>query len=177
MTNPKSDIFCPNCSAKNKIEQNFCRFCGFNLQDAAKSLARQLSVDKDRQQFNQLKLIKRLTDFASVGLIIIVSTGVIISIYAILNHMIFSGKRVFLGIFLIGMIFEFAIRQVRRIKRRRVMQDEAKTNQLPKTGEPEKVKTAKMIEEKPFMPAAAVGGVTENTTELLFAENKTRKLG
>lgn len=172
MTKPKSDVFCPNCSAKNKIEQNFCRFCGFNLQDTTKSLVAQLSIDKNARQFNQLKLIKRLTDFASIGLAIIVSTGIIFSIYAILNHMVFSGKRVLLGLFLIYMIFEFVIRQIRRIKRSKIMKDEAKTNRLP--NESEKWETAKLLEEKPFAPAA---GVTENSTELLFVENKTRKLG
>jgi hypothetical protein len=170
MTNQKSDVFCPNCSAKNKIEQNFCRFCGFNLQETKKSLAAQLSIDKNARQFKQLKLIKRLTDFASVGLIILVSTGVIISIYAILNHMVFSGKRVLLGLFLIYLIFEFAIRQIRRIKRRQIMKDEAKTNRLP--NEPENLETAKLPEGTSFAPARSI---TENTTGLLYAEQKTKK--
>jgi hypothetical protein len=172
MTNPKSEVFCPNCSAKNKIEQNFCRFCGFNLQDTTKSLVKQLSIDKNARQFKQLKLIKRLTELSSIGLAILVSSGIIFSVYAILNHMILSGKRVFLGLFLIYMIFEFAIRQIRRIKRGKIMADEAKTNPLPV--ELEKMETAKFLEEKPFSPAAA--SVTENSTELLFVENKTKKL-
>jgi hypothetical protein len=169
----KSDVFCPNCSAKNKIEQNFCRFCGFNLQETKKSLAAQLSVDKTARNFNQLKLIKRLTDFASIGLIIIVSTGAILFVYAILNHMVFSGRRVLLGLFLIYMIFQFVIRQIRRITRRKILADEAKTS--PLKSESETKETAKLLEEKSFMPAAA--SVTENSTELLFAENKTKKLG
>lgn len=171
MTKQKSDVFCPNCSAKNKIEQNFCRFCGFNLQETTKSLVAQLSVNKNASRFNQLKLIKRLADFASVGLIILVSTGVILSIFAILNHMVFSGKRVLLGLFLIYMIFEFAIRQIRRIKRRKIMEDEAKTDSM--SDEFESKETAKLLEGKPFAPAT----VTENSTELLLVENKTRKLG
>jgi ABC-type bacteriocin/lantibiotic exporter with double-glycine peptidase domain len=172
MTNPKADIFCPNCSAKNKIEQNFCRFCGFNLQDTTKSLVAQLSVDKNASRFNQLKLIKRLSDFASVGLIILVSTGIILSILAILSHMVFSGRRVLLGLFLIYLIFEFAIRQIRRIKRRKILEDEAKTSPLT-TDELEAKETAKLLEEKPFEPAAR--SVTENTTGLLYVEQKTKK--
>lgn len=175
MTNPKSDIFCPNCSAKNKIEQNFCRFCGFNLQDAAKSLVRQLSVDKNARRFNQLKVIKRLTDFTSLGLAILAASGLIFYIYAVLTNMVFSGKRVLFGLFLIYMVLESAILFFRRMKRRKIIADEAKTDQLPGSDEPEKIKTAKMIEERPFMPAAAVAGVTENSTELLFAENRTGK--
>jgi hypothetical protein len=171
MTNPKSDIFCPNCSAKNKIEQNFCRFCGFNLQDTTKSLTAQLAIDKNARQFNQLKLIKRLTDFASVALAIIVSTGIVFYLYAILTKMVFSGKRVLLGLFLISLIFQFFGRFIRRIMRDRVIEEGAKTN--PPPIESEKRETAKLLEEKPFAPA----GVTENSTELLFVENKTRKLG
>lgn len=178
MTNQKSDVFCPNCSAKNKLEQNFCRFCGFNLQETTRSLVRQLSVDRDARQFNQLRLIKRLTDFASLGLAILVASGLIFYIYAVLTNMVFSGKRVLFGLFLIYMVFESAILFVRRLKRRRIIADnEAKTNQL--TNEPETKETAKLIEEKPFTPAAAAAAasVTENSTELLFTENKTAKLG
>ncbi|HEX8248064.1 MAG TPA: zinc ribbon domain-containing protein [Pyrinomonadaceae bacterium] len=172
MTNPKSEVFCPNCSAKNKIEQNFCRFCGFNLQETTKSLAAQLSINKTARQFNQLKLIKRLTDFASVGLVIIVSTGILLYLYAVLTNMIFSGKRVLLGLFLIYMAFQFFGRFIRRILRNRIIEDGANNNSPP--NEPEEKETAKLLEQKPFTP---VGGVSENSTELLFAENKTRKLG
>ncbi|MDQ3799775.1 MAG: zinc ribbon domain-containing protein [Acidobacteriota bacterium] len=183
MTNPKSDVFCPNCSAKNKIEQNFCRFCGFNLQETSRSLVRQLAVDRNARRFNQLKLIKRLTDFASVGLVFIVSTGLIFYLYAVLTNMIFSGKRVLLGLMLILMIFQFAGRFYRRMIRGRIGRDEAKTNRLA-DGEPEAKETAKLLEEKSFTPtvaaataAAGRASVTENSTELLFAENKTTKLG
>ncbi len=62
MTNPKSNVFCPNCSAKNKIEQNFCRFCGLNLQETTKSLAAQLSSGKSARELKQLQLIKNFTD-------------------------------------------------------------------------------------------------------------------
>ena len=170
MTNPKSDVFCPNCSAKNKIEQNFCRFCGFNLQDTTKSLVRQLSVDKNARQFSQLKLIKRLTDFASVGLVFIVSTGIIFYIYAVLTKLVFSGKRVLLGLFLLSMIFQFVMRYIRRIKRDKIVADEAKTS--PLASEPEERETAKLLEEKPFAP---IPSITENTTGLLYAEQKTKK--
>jgi hypothetical protein len=172
MTNPKSDIFCPNCSAKNKIEQNFCRFCGFNLQDTTKSLIAQLSIDKTARQFNQLKLIKKLTDSASVGLVVIVSTGILFYLYAVLTQMVFSGKRVLLGLFLIYMVFQFFGRFIRRILRNRIIEDGAETDSPPK--ELEEKETAKLLEEKPFARAA---GLKENSTELLFAENKTRKLG
>lgn len=173
MTKPKSEVFCPNCSAKNKIEQNFCRFCGFNLQEATRSLVRQLSIDKDARQFNQLKLIKRLTDFASLGLAILVASGLIFYIYAVLTNMVFSGKRILFGLFLIYMVFESAILFIRRMKRRRIIAEgEAKTNRL--TNEPGKAETAKLFEEKSFMPAAAAS-VTENTTGLLYAERKTKK--
>jgi Na+-transporting methylmalonyl-CoA/oxaloacetate decarboxylase gamma subunit len=175
MTNPKSDVFCPNCSAKNKIEQNFCRFCGFNLQETTQSLIAQLAVDKNARRFNKLKLIKRLTDFAGVGLVFIVSTGIIFYLYAVLTNMIFSGKRVLLGLMLILMVFRFAGRFYRRMIRGRITADEAKTNRLAAV-EPEAKETAKLLEEKSFMPAAAVrASVTENTTGLLYAEQKTKK--
>jgi len=167
MTNPKSNVFCPNCGAKNKIEQNFCRFCGLNLQESTRSLAAQLSSGKNARELRQLQLIKKITDYGSIGLTIIVSIAIAFYAYVVATKLIFSGKRVLLGLFLISMIFQFVMRHIRRIKRNKIKENNAEVN-LPSK------ETAKLLEEEPFAPAASI---TEHSTELLFADHKTKKLG
>lgn len=167
MTNPKSNVFCPNCGAKNKIEQNFCRFCGLNLQETAKSLAAQLSFGKNARELKQLQLIKKFTDYGSIGLTIIASIAIAFYAYVVVTKMVFSGKRVLLGLFLLSMVFQFVMRHIRRIKRNKIRENNEEVNLTAQK------ETAKLLEEKPFAPAH---GVTENSTELLFSQNKTKKL-
>ncbi len=167
MTNPKSNIFCPNCSAKNKIEQNFCRFCGLNLRETATSLAAQLSFGKNARELKQLQLIKKLTDYGSIGLTIVVSVAIAFYAYVIVTKMVSSGKRVLLGLFLLSLLFQFVMRHIRRIKRGQIKENNEKAD-LPSQKE-----TTKLLEEKPFAP---VTSVTENSTELLFSSNKTKKM-
>lgn len=170
MENPKSHIFCPNCSSKNDIEQNFCRYCGLSLKDIAKSLAAQLSFNKDAAQLKQLKRLKKLEDYTAIGFTAATLAGITIFIYAVYTKMIFPGLRVFPAVVIAFMIFNFVTRQIRHLKRRRISQnDESKIK-----GDSLSAKeTAKLIEEKPFTPAISV---IENSTELLFTENKTNKL-
>jgi hypothetical protein len=168
MATPKSNVFCPNCSAKNKIEQNFCRFCGLNLQETTRSLTAQLSTGKNARELRQMQLIKKITDYGSVALTIVVSMAFAFYAYVVATKLIFTGKRVLLGLFLISISFQFVMRQIRRIKRNKIKENNSEAS-LPSQRE-----TAKLIEEKPFAPAASIA---ENSTELLFAENKTRKLG
>jgi hypothetical protein len=167
MINSKSNIFCPNCSAKNKIEQNFCRFCGLNLQETAKSLVAQLEFGKNARELKQLQLIKKLTDYGSVALTIIVSIALAFYVYAVLTKMIFSGERILLGLVLLSMIYQFVMRHIRRLKRNKVKENNDEVNVLSRR------ETSKLLEEKPFAPAVSV---TEKATELLFLENKTNKL-
>ncbi len=166
MTNPKSNVFCPNCSAKNTIEQNFCRFCGLNLQETTKSLVAQVTFGKNASELKQLQLIKKFTDCGSNILVILVSIAIVFYVYVILTKMVFSGERVLIGLVLLSMIYQFVMRRIRRIKRNKVKENNEEAN-LSSPGE-----TAKLLEEKIFAPAASV---TENSTELLYIENKTRK--
>ena len=169
MTDLNSNIFCPYCSGKNKVEQSFCRFCGLNLEETAKSLAAQLSFGKNARELRQLQLIKKITDYGSIGLTIIVSIALAFYAYVVATKMIFSGKRILFGLFLLSMVFQFVMRYIRRIKRNKINENSREAS-LPLQRE-----TAKLIEEKPFAPAAPAS-VTENSTELLIAGNKTRKL-
>ena len=169
MKKPKSHIFCPNCGSKNNIEQNFCRFCGFDLTETSESLTAQLAYKKNARQLKQLKLIKKLNDYALGGLILTVMAGFGILLHALLTQVLFPGWKVFPLIMATFAIFDFVTRQMRRRKWRKISQEnkEAQADSLSAR------ETAKLLEEKPLVPASIM---TENSTELLFAENQTKKL-
>lgn len=171
MTKSKSNIFCPNCAAKNKIEQNFCRFCGLNLRETANSLLAQFSSDEKARRFDKLKLIKKLSDVASIGLILVIAAGTLFYLYLVSTKMIFSGERILFGLFLVFMISQFALNQIRRINRTRNKKDETVSPQK-KSESLQNKETAKFLEDKPFEP---IDNIAENSTRLLFVENKAKK--
>ena len=170
MTKSKSNIFCPNCGANNKIEQNFCRFCGLNLRESSKSLTTQLSFDEDARQLKKLKTIKKLTDISSIGLMTVISVGFLFYLYAVLTKMVFSGEKVFFGLFLIFMVFQSVMTYIRRINRFRYKED---TTNFPAQNKLKNAETIKLAEEKPFESMASAA---KNSTELLFVENKIKKM-
>ncbi|HEX8636896.1 MAG TPA: zinc ribbon domain-containing protein, partial [Pyrinomonadaceae bacterium] len=146
MTKSKSNIFCPNCAAKNKIEQNFCRFCGLDLRETANSLLAQFSTDEKARRFDKLKLIKKLSDLASIGLIFVIATGALFYLYLVSTKMIFSGERILFGLFLVFMISQFALNQIRRINRARSKKDETDLSPT-KSENSENKETAKFLED------------------------------
>lgn len=169
MKKPKSHIFCPNCSSKNDIEQNFCRFCGLDLTETSESLKAQLAFKKNARQLKQLQLIKKLNEFALTGLIITIMCGIGILLHALVTQVLFPGWKIFPFLMAAFTIFDFVTRELRRRKWRKISRE----NDAAKVEELSKRETRKLLEEKPFETAASV---TKNTTELLFAENPTKKM-
>ena len=172
MTNSKSNIFCPNCGANNKIEQNFCRFCSLNLQEAEKSLTAQLSSGKNARQLKKLELIKKISDFTSIGFGILIAVAILVYVYAILTETAFPGGKVLIGLVLGFIIVESALSYVRRKNTVGYWEEITKINSLTQN-EFKNLETAKLLEEKPFEPAVTVA---EDSTKFLFVENKTKKL-
>ena len=70
-------MFCPNCGANNNKKQNYCRFCGLNLRDTAKSLTNQLVFGEDTNLLKTLSSVKRIVDFASTALVGVLAIGVV----------------------------------------------------------------------------------------------------
>ncbi len=100
-------------------------------------------------------------------------TGIIAIIYLIITKVILSGNSVFGGIMLIAFIIFASLSLAYVAFNEDLKERKQKTNPTLKNELAEKQDTAKLLEEKPFEP---VGSVTENSTELLFVENKTTKL-
>lgn len=162
-------MFCPNCSAKNDEKQNYCRFCGLNLQATAKSLTTQIVHGDNSDSLKKLSAVKRAVDFASA---LLVGT-LIISIIADIFFRIEFGKgllSIIVGLFVLIQIAQGIIGYFQREDRSKSTTEKLKPNEVEHF---ESKENAKLLEEKPFEP---VGSVTENSTELFPIENETRKL-
>jgi hypothetical protein len=175
MTNSKSNIFCPNCGANNNIEYNFCRFCSFHLQETTASLTAQLSSGKNAGQLKKLEWIKRFSDLATSGLIFSAVPALLIYFYTLFTKTNFAGVKVFYALVVIFLVLEGVMAYLRRTNTLGYAEELSRKNSLAQNDleKLEKRETAKLLEEKPFQPIASI---TENSTELLFVENNTRKL-
>ena len=166
-------MFCPNCGANNSTEQKFCRACGFNLEQTALSLLEQIP---SAETGNLIKKQRALEKFGSIvfgGFGIVVALAVIGIIYWIIVKMVLTGASPVAGILLIAFLIFAALTLSYVVMNESLKEKKSKLSpslikELEK-GE----NTGKLLDEGHFEPALSV---TENTTELLYSKNKTRKL-
>lgn len=166
-------MFCPNCGANNSTEQKFCRACGLNLEKSAESLLEQLPTAQSANLLKHEKLIEKFGNFALGGFGVVVLFGVTILIYTIVKKFLVNGTDVYLAILLIAFITFALLSLIFVIFNESLKEKKAKINPVVKNELNEKRDAAKLLEEKTFEP---ISSVTENSTELLYAKNKTRKL-
>lgn len=161
-------MFCPNCGANNNKKQNYCRFCGLNLQETAKSLMNQIVFGEDSKSLKKLSSVKRVVDFTSTALIGMLVVGIAAYLFFFDPKFGKDLIKISLGVFfllktiqeIIGYFQRRARSENKRFEPNRVERSESK-------------ETAKLLEEKPYEP---VPSVIENSTELFPVESKTRKL-
>jgi hypothetical protein len=161
-------MFCPNCGAKNNKKQNYCRFCGLNLRDAAKSLTSQLVFGEDSNLAKSLGSVKRVIDLALAALAgVVIFCGVAYFFFGSgfgKNMMKMGAVIFFLLEAILGMVGYY-----QRKERSKARANKFEQNTMEQL---ESKETVKLLEEKPFEP---VPHVVENTTELFPVENRTRK--
>lgn len=164
-------MFCPNCGANNSTEQKFCRSCGLNLEKSAESLLEQMPSANEANLLRYEKSIERFGSFALGGLGVVGIVSVTALLFYLVQKLILSGTNVYAGLLLIA-FFVFAILSlVFVVFNESLKEKKAKLNY--RANELTEAKnTGKLLEEKPFVPAASV---TENSTELLLTKNDTRK--
>lgn len=161
-------MFCPNCGASNNRKQNYCRFCGLNLQDTAKSLMDQIVFGEDSKSLKKLSSVKRVVDFTSTALIGMLIVGIAAYLFFFDPKFGKDLIKVSLGVFFLLKTIQEVIGYFQRRARSENKRFEPKASEQFGSKE-----TAKLLEEKPF---EAVPSVLENQTELFPAENRTRKL-
>jgi uncharacterized membrane protein YvbJ len=167
-------MFCPNCGANNSTEQKFCRSCGLNLEKSAESLIEQIPNAQSENLIKQTQLIERFGNFALGGFGIVLVTAVSAIVYVIFEKMILTGANVLTGILLIAFLIFAILSLIFVFFNESLKEKKAKTNPALADELAGAKDTSKLLEEKHFEPS--VPSVTENSTELLFAENKTRKI-
>ena len=160
-------MYCPNCGAQNNKKQNYCRYCGLSLQNIEKSYLNQLVFGEDTKRLKNLRTVRKASDSAQVFSGVILFVGIITSFFSdsAMGKTLITAS--LLSFFLVQVIREVA----GYFQRQNSEQNEAQSiSNDAKMREFETRETNKLIEEKPFIP---VSSITENSTELLFAERKS----
>lgn len=162
-------MFCPNCGARNNKKQNYCRSCGLNLRDTAKSLISQLAFGEDSGLVKSLSSVRRVIDLALAAL-----AGVVI--FCGVAYFFFGASfgrgamRTGMAVFFLLQLILGAVGYYQRKERGKAGANRFGQNQAEHL---ESTEAAALLEEKPF---GAVPNAVEHTTELLRVESKTRKL-
>ena len=166
-------MFCPNCGANNSTAQKFSRSCGLNLEKSAESLLEQIPSAESAKLLRRERNLEKFGNIAFGGFGLVLLTAVIAIIYLIITKVILSGNSVFGGIMLITFIIFAVLSLAYVVFQEDLKERKQKVNATLQNELSEKRETGKLLTETPFEPAASV---TENSTELLLVENKTRKL-
>ena len=162
-------MYCPNCSTKVSLDQKFCRACGLGLEKIVESLSEQLPAKIDESLVAQKNKLERAGMIALsifglglfglllylVGYKLMLSQGKIIAALGIIGFM------VFIGCGLLSVILFAKANEVKEAANKRQVQGPDELHQpSPATN---------LLPEGQLEP---VPSVTENTTELLFAEKR-----
>ncbi len=166
-------MFCPNCGANNSTQQKFCRSCGLNLEKSAESLIEQFPNAQNASLLKQSQLIEKFGIFALGGLGIVGSIALIAGFYVLVTKVLVTGTNVFAMLLLIAFAFFAILSLIFVIFNENLKEKKAKINPVLESELTEKKEMAKLLEEKSLDP---IPSVTENSTQLLFVENKTQKI-
>lgn len=166
-------MFCPNCGANNSTEQKFCRSCGLNLEKSAESLLEQIPSAESAGLLRRQRNLEKFGNIVFGGFGLVLLIAICAMIYMIFTKMILSGNNIFGGIMLIAFLVFASLSLAYVVLKEDLKEKKQKANPALQNELPEKLETGKLLEEKPFEPAASIA---ENTTDLLYAEQKTQKL-
>ncbi|MCU1290578.1 MAG: hypothetical protein JWN60_2807 [Acidobacteria bacterium] len=166
-------MFCPKCGANNTTEQKFCRLCGLNLEQTSVSLLEQVASVKSAELFKRQRKLEKLGNFTfgGFGLVCLIAVGALI--YFVFTRMILSGSNAFFGSLLIAFIVFAGLTLAYVAFEEELKESKQKLNPALLDELPEKRATGNLLKEESIKPAVSV---TEDSTELLYAKNNTRKL-
>ena len=164
-------MFCPNCGAENKIEQNFCRSCGLKLDAISHAVAAQFPTKEYAELQKRKELFEKLGFFSLSGFGVI-GIAFIIAVIGYYKIILFGADVIFWTGFAAFMVFGLLSAFFINYPKLFMKFEKINPRLSPDEQEQLSVPTDKLLEDKPFEP---IGSVTENSTELFPVENKTRK--
>jgi hypothetical protein len=161
-------MFCPNCAARNDAEQHYCRTCGLKLAAISREVAEQFPSE----EYAALAIKKRRLEMMGVcslsvagiiGLMLLLSKVFYYKMILFGPEVLFTSATGALILFMLLSVFFFNYPKL-------VMKFDKLNPRLPAAGVDEQSPrdTNKLIDDRPFEPAA----VTEHTTELLTSHRK-----
>ena len=163
-------MYCPNCGKENSTEQKFCRACGLELDKIVQSLA-ELKPEKENSNIQKRKeLFERLGVFSLSALLVL---GFSFLFYKVIYYKLILFGADVLEAFAIAFLFIFGLLTVFFFNYHKFFSENFSSSSFRENEKKFSSKeTKKLLEEKFIEPVASV---TENSTEILYAENKTRK--
>jgi hypothetical protein len=167
-------MFCPNCGAENRSEQNYCRSCGLKLDAISQLVGEQFPTEeyarlqKRKELFEKLGLLS-LSVFGFLVVAILFSKAVIYKIVLFGEGFIFGAAFAALVVFGLLSVFFFNYPKL-------FMNFEKLNPRMSRIEDPDDagLPTKELLEDRPFEPASSV---IDESTELLKVEKKTRRLG
>lgn len=164
-------MFCPNCGKENSSEQKFCRACGLELEKILQSLVAQNPLKSNASLRKRKELFDRLGVFSLSSFLLL---GFSFLFYKVIYYKLILFGAGVLEAFALAFLFFFGLLTVFFFNYQKLFGENFVNSPISRELEEETTakETAKLLEEKLFEPA---GSVTENSTELLYAENKTKK--
>jgi hypothetical protein len=163
-------MYCPNCAAENRSEQNYCRCCGLRLDAISQFVGEQFptkeyaALQKRKELFEKLGLFS-LSMFGFLLFALVFAKAVYYKIILFGEEIIFGAGFAAFVIFGLLSVFFFnypkLFMKFDKLNPRLSPQDDREVSR----------QTGKLIEDRPFEP---IGSVTDDSTELLSVKNKTK---
>lgn len=162
-------MFCPNCG-KETSEQKFCRDCGLKVEKIFKVLVEEIR-EREKTSIEKRNDLFRKLGFVSLSLLFGLIFSCIFYLAVYYKFLIFGEEMIgaigFAAMVFLGFLSLVFFNLPNFLSRKEVSKEFSIEKEF------EKRITEKLLPEGNFEP---ISSVTKNSTELLFAENKTRKI-
>jgi hypothetical protein len=163
-------MFCPNCAAENRSEQNYCRSCGLNLNPITQAVLEQAPSNEYARLHRRKELFEKLGTFSlSIAGIIAFSFLIVLAAYYKMillgpEVLFWSGFAALISFLLLSIFFFIYPKLFMKFERLNLDRRQTDRSEIA-------VPTAKLIEDRPFEP---IPTVTEDSTDLLLTPEKRR---